>query len=134
MSTPEQHLDARRIRTFYSVMQNSWIGSDTSEPMYAYRAFQDWMADMEATDKGELVKLVKKECRGFSSIIVRVLRNRLRSTWQHIQALELIDPLGSVWYTCGLECPARSLWSSRYRLSLVQRTDHSAQSGGVGTR
>ena len=50
------------------------------------------MEDMEATGKGELVKLVKKECRAFSSIIVRVLQSRLRTTWQHIQTLELIDP------------------------------------------
>ena len=94
VSTPEQHLAARRIRTFYSVMQNSWIDTDTSEPMYACRAFQEWVQDMEAADKGELIKLVKMECRAFSSIIVRVLRSRLRSIWQHIQALELIDPLG----------------------------------------
>ena len=75
-------------------MQNSWIDTDTSEPMYACRAFQEWVQDMEAADKGELIKLVKMECRAFSSIIVRVLRSRLRSIWQHIQALELIDPLG----------------------------------------
>ena len=65
-----------------------------------------------------------KEYRNFSSIIVRVLRSRLRSVWKHIQALKLIDPLGPdldqyVTPPCGLECPARSLCSSRYRFSRV---------------
>ena len=49
---------------------------------------------METEGKDDLVTLLKKECRSFASIIVRVLRRRLRSTWQYIQALELIDPLG----------------------------------------
>ena len=94
VSTPEQHLAARRIRTFYSVMQNGWIGTDTSEPMYSCRNFHEWIQEMEVLEKHDLIRLVKQECRSFASIIVRVLRSRLRSIWQHIQALELIDPLG----------------------------------------
>ena len=93
-TTPEQHLAARRLRQFYMVMQNSWIGSHATEPMYACRAFQKWIQDMEVKGKTGLIAVVKQECRSFSSILVASLRSRLRKTWQHIQALELIDPLG----------------------------------------
>ena len=93
-TTPEQHLASRRIRQFFMVMQKSWIGSSTTEPMYSCKAFQDWIEDMEVKNKTRLIALVKQECRSFSSILVASLRSRLRATWQHIQALELIDPLG----------------------------------------
>ena len=92
--TPEQHLAARRFRKFYVVMQKSWIGTDTSEPMYASRSFQEWIEEMKEEGKHELVRLLKKECRSFASILVKVLRSRMRSIWQYIQCLELIDPLG----------------------------------------
>ena len=75
-------------------MQKSWIGSTTAEPMYACKEFQAWIEDMGTKNKTRLIALVKQECRSFSSILVASLRSRLRATWQHIQALELIDPLG----------------------------------------
>ena len=91
---PEQHLAARRIRTFYMVMQASWVGTRDKEPMFACRAFSEWIQEMLAKGKDRLVKLVKKECSAFCSILVASVRERLRTTWQHIQALELVDPLG----------------------------------------
>ena len=93
-TTPEQHLAARRIRQFYMVMQASWIGTRDTEPMFACQAFSEWVAEMMAKGKDRLVKLVKKECRAFCSILVAAMRRRLRTIWNHIQALELIDPLG----------------------------------------
>ena len=91
---PEQHLAARRIRQYHMVMQSSWIGSKDVEPMFACRAFDDWIAEMLGKGKHALVKLVKRECRAFCSVMVASIRRRLSSTWNHIQALELIDPLG----------------------------------------
>ena len=78
VTTPEQHLAARRFRQFYMVMQKAWIGSETSEPMFACQAFQEWMEEMEGKNKSALVRLVKQECRSFASIFVSVLRSRLR--------------------------------------------------------
>ena len=75
-------------------MQSSWIGSKDVEPMFACRAFDDWIAEMLGKGKHALVKLVKRECRAFCSVMVASIRRRLSSTWNHIQALELIDPLG----------------------------------------
>ena len=91
---PEQHLAARHIRSFYQMMRSGWIGTETSEPMYACQSFHEWMDEMIAAGKDDLIKLIKKECRAFASIIVTVLRHRLRSIWQYIQCLELIDPKG----------------------------------------
>ena len=91
---PEQHLAARRIRTFYMVMQASWIGTKDKESMFVCQAFSEWIDEMLDKGKDRLVKLVKKECRSFCSILVASVRERLRTTWQHIQALELVDPLG----------------------------------------
>ena len=91
---PEQHLAARRFRTFYMVMQTSWIGSTEYEPMYACRALREWSQQMEELGKHELVALVKTECRSFASVLVASVKERVEATWNHIQALELIDPLG----------------------------------------
>ena len=76
------------------VLQKSWIGSNTTEPMYACKEFQNWIEDMEGKNKTALIAMVKQECRSFASILVASFRSRLRKTWHHIQALELIDPLG----------------------------------------
>ena len=91
---PEQHLAARRIRKFYMIMRTSWVGTADQEPMYACRAFREWVSEMEELHKSELVKLVKRECRAFSSVLVASVKERLTKTWNYIQALELIDPLG----------------------------------------
>ena len=77
---PEQHLAARRIRTFYMVMQASWIGTKDKEPMFACQAFSEWIDEMLDKGKDRLVKLVKKECRSFCSILVASVRERLRTT------------------------------------------------------
>ena len=79
-TTPEQHLASRRIRQFFMVMQKSWIGSTTVEPMYACKEFQAWIEDMGTKNKTRLIALVKQECRSFSSILVASLRSRLRAT------------------------------------------------------
>ena len=94
VQTPEQHLAARRLRKFYMVMKNAWIGTDENEPMYACKAFEDWVQEMKAVGKRNLVAVVKKEARSFSSIFVASVKARLSSTWDYIQCLELIDPLG----------------------------------------
>ena len=94
VQTPEQHLAARRLRKFYMVMKNAWIGTDENEPMYACKAFEDWVQEMKAVGKDNLVAVVKKEARSFSSIFVASVKARLSSTWDYIQCLELIDPLG----------------------------------------
>ena len=91
---PEQHLAARRIRKFYMIMKTSWVGSAGQEPMYACRAFREWTQDMEKLHKNDLVKLVKRECRAFAAVFVASVKERLAATWDYIQALELIDPLG----------------------------------------
>ena len=91
---PEQHWCARRIRKFYMVMQTSWVGSRTQSPVYAGRAFREWCDEMEVLGKTDLVDLVKKECRSFSGVILASIKERLSHTWDSIQALELIDPLG----------------------------------------
>jgi len=91
---PEQHLAARRIRKFYMVLNTSWIGSAETEPMYACRAFREWSEEMDELGKGDLVKLVKRECRAFAGVLIASVKERLSATWDYIQALELIDPLG----------------------------------------
>ena len=91
---PEQHWCVRRIRKFYMVMQTSWVGSRTQSPVYAGRAFREWCDEMEVLGKTDLVDLVKKECRSFSGVILTSIKERLSHTWDSIQALELIDPLG----------------------------------------
>ena len=91
---PEQHLAARRTRHFFMVMKQSWIGTKDREPVFACRAFREWIDDMKVQGKNELITLVKKECRSLSSVLVGSIKERLSSTWNHIQALELIDPLG----------------------------------------
>ena len=62
--------------------------------MFASVEFTKWCDEMEEEGKGDLVKLVKKECRAFCSVMVDSVKGRLQSIWNHIQALELIDPLG----------------------------------------
>ena len=76
------------------VMKSSWIGTEESEPVFACRAFRDWVDEMKAQDKHELIALVKKECRAFCAVLVGSVKERLSTTWNYIQALELIDPLG----------------------------------------
>ena len=48
----------------------------------------------KSVGKGDLVKLVKRECRAFAGVLLSSVKERLSATWEHIQALELIDPLG----------------------------------------
>jgi hypothetical protein len=91
---PEQHLAARRIRQFYMLMKMSWIGTADTEPGYSARNFREWIEDMEALGKTDLVNLVKKEARAFASVFVTSVKERLKNTWDYIQALELIDPMG----------------------------------------
>ena len=62
--------------------------------MYVSRSFTDWVDEMEAIGKNDLIAVVKREARAFSSIFVTSVKERLSSTWNHIQCLELIDPLG----------------------------------------
>ena len=91
---PEQHLAARRLRQFYMVMQTAWIGSKDAEPVYSSQHFREWSDEMIALGKTDLVDLVKKECRAFASVFVASVKERLASTWNHIQSLELVDPMG----------------------------------------
>ena len=93
-SQPEQHLMVRRIRKFFMVMKTSWIGTAAAEPVFACQTFRVWVSAMIEDGKEDLVKLVKKECRAFCSVMVSSAKKRLESTWNYIQALELIDPLG----------------------------------------
>ena len=76
------------------IMQSSWIGTGDEEPMYACRNFREWVSDMEEINKSDLVKLVKRECRAFTGVLVKSIKERLSKTWAYLQALELIDPLG----------------------------------------
>ena len=94
VQTAEQHLAARRLRKFYMIMKTAWIGTEENEPMYASKDFLDWVKEMEAIGKHDLVVVVKREARSFSSIFVASVKARLGSTWNYIQCLELIDPLG----------------------------------------
>ena len=105
---PQQHLAARRIREFYMQMELCWIGTRDTEPLYPYTPFQDWMKKMRAEGREKLVEKVCKECRIFCSVLVHSAKGRLEPTWNHIQALELIDPtrLDSICYTTSLGCVA----------------------------
>jgi hypothetical protein len=94
VQTAEQHLAGRRLRKFYMVMKSGWIGTQENEPMYAGREFHEWVEEMEAENKNELVAVVKREARSFASVFVASVKRRLSSTWNHLQCLELIDPLG----------------------------------------
>jgi len=49
---------------------------------------------MELKGKGELVKLLTKECNSFCAIMVFAHKQRLTPYWDTIQCLELIDPSG----------------------------------------
>ena len=91
---PEQHLTTRRIRQFYMIMKMSWIGTADTETGFASRNFREWMEEMEACNKTELVKLVKEEARAFTTVFVASVKDILSVTWDYIQALDLIDPMG----------------------------------------
>jgi hypothetical protein len=108
VQTPQQHLAARRLHTFYMVMKSGWIGTATNEPMYSGREFHEWVEEMEAIDKGELVAVVKKEARAFTSIFVTSVKRRLSTTWNYLQCLELIDPLG----LCHLTYVTPEVWTA----------------------
>ena len=43
-------------------------------------AFAEWMNEMAAKGKDQLIKLVKKECQAFGAILVASVRRRLRTT------------------------------------------------------
>ena len=62
--------------------------------MFVGRNFREWREEMDELGKGDLVKLVKRECRAFGGVLVASVKERLEATWDYIQALELIDPLG----------------------------------------
>ena len=123
VQTPEQHLAARRLRTFYMVMKSGWIGTATSEPMYAGKEFHEWVGEMEALGKRELVAAVKKEARAFASIFVVSVKRRLSSTWNYLQCLELIDPLGP----CHLTYAKPEVWAALR--DLYERRDIQAKTG-----
>ena len=91
---PFQHQVARKLRRYYTQMQTGWIGTDAVKPVCPYIPYQDWKQRMMETGKDELLRLVEKESRAFASVMVTSLKERLRSTWNHIQSLELVDPLG----------------------------------------
>ena len=91
---PQQHLAARRIREFYMQMEVGWIGTRDTDPMYPNTPFQNWMKEMTRQGKQPLVKLVCLECRSFCSVLIDAVRARLKPTWDYIQALELVDPMG----------------------------------------
>lgn len=76
------------------IMKMSWIGTVDTEPGYSARNFREWIEEMEALGKSELVKLVKQEARAFASVFVASVKERLKDIWDYIQALELIDPMG----------------------------------------
>ena len=76
------------------VMQTAWIGSKDAEPVYSSQHFREWSDEMIALGKTDLVDLVKKECRAFASVFVASVKERLSSTWNYIQSLELVDPMG----------------------------------------
>jgi hypothetical protein len=126
---PQQHLTARRIREFYMQMEMGWVGTRDNEPLYPNTPFQEWMKKMRAEDKDDLVKLMKMECRAFSAVLLEAVRNRLQPTWQHIQALELIDPMGPdlarfakppVWDALKDICSRRSLDFDKCRQQIIQ--------------
>ena len=56
--------------------------------------WRSWKANMELKGKGELVKLLIKECNSFCSVMVLSVKHRLAPYWDTIQCLELIDPSG----------------------------------------
>ena len=91
---PFQHQVARKLRHYYTQMQTGWIGTDAVKPGCPYIPYQDWKQRMMETGKDELLRLVEKESHAFASVMVTSLKERLRSTWNHIQSLELVDPLG----------------------------------------
>ena len=123
VQTPEQHLAGRRLRKFYMVMKSGWIGTAENEPMYAGREFHEWVEEMEADGKSALVAVVKKEARAFASIFVGSVKRRLSATWNHIQCLELIDPLGP----CHLTYAKPAVW--RALRDLYDRRDIQAKTG-----
>ena len=123
---PRQHLIARQMRRFYMVMKTSWIGTPTSQPMYACRAFQDWIADNAGNE--DLVNLSKRECRAFASVFVSSVKARFSKIWDYYQALELIDPLGpelaqyatpSVWEAMGDLCRRRGIDLDLFREEVI---------------
>ena len=76
------------------VLTTGWIGTEDTQPVYPSRAFREWTEEMLQDGKLELVDLVKAECRAFASVLVTSTKERLKNDWNHIQALELIDPVG----------------------------------------
>ena len=108
------------------VMKTSWIGTPTSQPMYACRAFQDWIADNAGNE--DLVNLTKRECRAFASVFVSSVKARFSKIWDYYQALELIDPLGpelaqyatpSVWEAMGDLCHRRGIDLDLFREEVI---------------
>ena len=91
---PCQHLAARRIRRFYVEMNAGWIGTDRVDPICPSEPYQTWRQRMKDCGKEDLVKLVVKECCAFASVMLISVKRRLAPTWNYIQALELVDPLG----------------------------------------
>ena len=127
---PQQHLAARRIREFYMQMEMCWIGTRETEPLYPNTPFQDWMKKMQAQGDEDLVKAVCLECRAFCSVLVHAVKGRLKPTWDHIQALELIDPMGPdltrfatppVWDALRDICKRRGLEFDKCRDQILQQ-------------
>ena len=125
---PEQHLVARRIRQLFMVLKTSWIGSPQHEPVYACRAFREWCEEMHVQGKDDLVNMIKTECRSFASVFHHSAKERLKSTWNYIQCLELIDPMGpdfktytsdSVWDALKDLCVRRNLDFDECREDIV---------------
>ena len=76
------------------------------------------------TVKQELAAAVKKEARSFASIFVSSVKRRLSSTWDYIQCLEIIDPLGpalTTYATATVWTAVKDLYDRR---NIVDDTGH----------
>ena len=91
---PVQHLTARQIRKFYRQMIQGWIGTRDTPASMPGKYWRSWKESMITKGKGDLVKLLTKECNAFCSVMVFSHKQRLAPYWDTIQCLELIDPSG----------------------------------------
>lgn len=91
---PVQHLAARHIRKFYRQMVQGWIGTEDTPASMPGEYWRGWKERMILKGKGDLVKLLTKECNAFCSVMVFAQKLRLAPYWDTIQCLELIDPSG----------------------------------------
>ena len=126
--SPQQHLTARRIREFYMQLQVGWVVTTDEDPLYPNTPFQQWITRMLQQGNTTLVDLVKNECHAFAAVLLQSVKERLKPTWDHIQALELVDPLGpdlgrfakpDVWSALENICSRRSLDFEKCRAQII---------------